>query len=161
MNDHFKSRVYNELKLIDVPFQLLLNIKDYSEFWYIWNAQRCEQEIAEYNNLYIHLQREEIDHRVYKKLAKGIVKCSKCETCHIEFMPFRLRFFEFHETDTPSISNKYQKRNFKNFLPLCPSCHRKEHELIISHIHHGYGNYFENRLASGWNTRYFNKKYDL
>lgn len=162
MNEHRICRVYNECKLIDVPFQLLLSLKDHSEFWYVWNAQRCKQEIKEYKDLFIHLQREQIDFKRYMNLTKGVVKCQYCETKYHEFKPYRPRFFELHETEMfPLNGNKYQKINYRKFVVLCPNCHRKEHEKIIAHKHSGYGRFAIDHLISGWDTKYFKEKFNL
>ncbi|NLI71581.1 MAG: hypothetical protein GX361_02475 [Bacteroidales bacterium] len=162
MNEYNIYRVYNECKLIDVPIQLLLSLKDYSEFWYVWNAQRCKQEIKEYKDLFIHLQREQIEFKKYYKLIKGGVKCQHCGMKYNEYKPYRPRFFELHETEMfPVNGNQYQKIDYQKFIALCPNCHRKEHEKIVAHIHVGYERFTSNYLMSNWNTEYFKKQFNL
>lgn len=161
MNEYWRSRVFAECKLININSWVLYDIKEHSEFWFIWWARRTATEIQQYKELFIHLQREKIKYKKYRKLSEGVTKCQKCGIGHPAFKPFTPRFFEFHEVDTPPVG-KFEKIDYRKFIPLCPNCHKKEHEQIVPQ------SFDDNRigfsggyLTSGWNVEYFNKEFEL
>jgi len=134
-NEYGKDRVFSECSIIvdTWTFRLEKSILQRAKYWYIWRSQRSKNEVENYNQLYIHEQREKYAtyHEKYSRLSKGVTKCSHCEVTHDEYLPYTLPFFEFHEKNTPKISKKYQKIDYSNFIALCPNCHKITHEQMV------------------------------
>ncbi len=165
LNEYRKRRVFAECSMIQT-FRLEDSLIDRSKYWYVWRSSRTKKVVDEYNHLYVHKSREEFvtNHRIYYKLSKGISKCSHCGVKHDEYLPYTLPFFEFHETITPQVSTKYRKIDFNNFIALCPNCHKKIHERMISqpinHKKFGYHEFDSRGLYCGWNEDYFRNNTD-
>lgn len=159
MNEIYgRYRVFSEFRIINT-YSLLNNvIGDFNEFWYIWWSNRGDKEVQQYKELFVHEQREILEYEDYLGLSNGITKCSNCGIEHREFTPYTPRFFEFHEKGVNPIG-KYQKRNFKNFVPLCPNCHKVAHEKIVSDSYNykfiRYNGFSLTHLHSSWKSKHF------
>jgi len=157
INPYGKERVFSECSMIE-QFLLGKSINKHSKYWYIWRARRSKKEVEEYNQLFVHELREEysIDHKTYCKLSKGVSKCSHCGIFHDEYQPYTPPFFEFHENNIPSITEKYNKIDFNNFIALCPNCHKKAHEQMVQQSfidkEYNYQGFDIEGLAGGWNV---------
>jgi len=164
MNEYGKMRVFSEYNLVNVYAPILYTLMEYRKFWFVWRAARTELEVQQYKELFIHLEREKIDHEKYLKLSEHVKQCTKCGFEHPEFASYTPRFFQFHEVPVHTIG-KYVKRDFDKFIPLCPNCHKKEHEQIVSQCFNdrsfgpqGFSFY---GLLGGWNRDYFNEEFEL
>ena len=164
MNNYGKFRVYTECNLINIYTSVLFALMNHSQFWFIWKTRRTELEIQQYKQLFVHLEREKIEYKRYLKLSKKVKCCQICGIEHQEFTPYALQFFEFHEMNV-NLIGKYEKINYNKFIPLCANCHKIEHEQMVaqsSYDNRSFSSGFSpDRLLSGWNTEYFNKKFEL
>ena len=165
MNEYLgKLRVFKPYSLINIYIPILNILERYREYWFIWHAKRSEAEVFQYKRLFLHKEREYISHRAYLKLSKNVTRCSTCGLEHKEFASFTPRFFEFHEPDVNPIG-KYVKVDITKFIPLCPSCHRIEHEKIVPQCFtdksFGIIGALGGHLSCGWNTKYFKDEFEL
>ena len=165
LNEYRRKRVFSECSIIET-FWLNDSIEKRSKYWYIWRAKRSRKEVDEYNQLYVHESREEYvtDHKTYYRLSKGISKCSHCGVYHDEYLPYTPSFFEFHEKNILSVSKKYNKIDYNNFIALCPNCHKKAHEQMVQQSftdrEYDYRGFDSTGLCSGWNEEYFDRLID-
>jgi predicted HNH restriction endonuclease len=76
-----------------------------------------------YLGFYIHILREQsINYFWNKKLPK---ENSQCAACGLKSdYPY---FLEIHDTVKIDFDSEYKPVNIKDFIVLCPSCHKKEH----------------------------------
>lgn len=76
-----------------------------------------------YWGFYIHILREQqINYFWNKKLPK---KNNHCNTCGVKSdYPY---FLEIHDTVKMDFDSEYQPINIKDFIVLCPTCHKKKH----------------------------------
>ncbi len=158
-----KLRVYTKFNIINLGSGFLDILESHRKYWFVWRAERTKNEIVNYKTLFVHKRRELIDYKLYKKLIKGIKKCEICGFEKENFLPYTPRFFEFHELGVDPLNPKYQKINYKNFIPLCPNCHKIQHEQIVEESfknkEYGYLGYSMDYLACGWNTELYNKEF--
>lgn len=165
LNERARKRVYKECSMIET-YSLEKSLSMRSKYWHIWRSRRSDEEIKEYNQLYVHELRENYskDHKVYSKLIKGVTKCLHCGISHESYQPYTPQFFEFHEINTCSVTKKYNKIDYSKFIALCPNCHKKAHEQMVQQsfydTEYGYTGFDIGFLASGWKVEYFRKYLD-
>lgn len=164
MNEFGRIRVYSGCNLLDVSISVLFDIFRFSNYWFIWRARRTEEEILQYKKLFIHLSREKIEYKKYLKLSEHVNRCHKCGFVHEIFKPFTPDFFEFHEETIYSVGT-YCKIDYKKLIPLCPNCHKQEHEKIVpqSFIDQsiGYTGYSYGFSLGTYNRENLNETFDL
>lgn len=80
-----------------------------------------------YWKLKIHILRESALHtRFYRMTA---AKASKCSLCSFP-SPNLGNYFELHETVMIDFDKPFEKIDPKNFIVVCPNCHKIEHQKI-------------------------------
>lgn len=165
LNEYGRLRAFTEYTMIKA-YNLDNILKKRSKYWYIWRARRTEKEVEQYNELFTHEIREyyAMDHKKYHQLSEGINQCSYCGIYHDEYLPYTPPFFEFHETIKAINPKGYRKIDLKNFVALCPNCHKKAHEKIVEESFrnkdYGYYGFDTGGLFTGWNPDAFKDEID-